>query len=224
MNSPHRAFNRLKAAYSWGKIDWRPRHSRVPTIPHEQLGRMLQPLGIDELIAMEIPEKKALLSPILPESGLMMIHARRGGAKTFLALSIGLAVASGTSLMRWSAPKPRRVLYVDGEMIWIGARRGDRHATAHAETHRADLAPRNVPAGIEVGEKDLSVLSRLVVASGSHQRAEVRPHVTLEHLFGHERLVRAEAIEEVGQQHDIAGVGKALCISSTAGRISPASM
>jgi putative DNA primase/helicase len=46
----------------------------------------------------------------------MMIHARRGGSKTFLALAMGLAVASGTNLLRWSVPKPRRVLYVDGEM------------------------------------------------------------------------------------------------------------
>jgi RecA-family ATPase len=48
-----------------------------------------------------------------------MIQARRGGSKTFLALAIGLAVAGGTCLLRWSAPKARRVLYVDGEMTLI---------------------------------------------------------------------------------------------------------
>ena len=45
-----------------------------------------------------------------------MLYAPRGVGKTLLGLSIGLAVASGTSLLRWSAPRPRRVLYVDGEM------------------------------------------------------------------------------------------------------------
>ena len=119
MTSSHHAFNRLKAVLSWSKPNRRQRQSRGLAILREELARPLRPLGIDELIAMEIPEKNALLSPILPESGLMMIHARRGGAKTFLALSIGLAVASGTSLMRWSAPNPRRVLYVDGEMTLV---------------------------------------------------------------------------------------------------------
>jgi putative DNA primase/helicase len=58
-----------------------------------------------------------LLSPILPEKSLSMLYAPRGIGKTLLALSIGLAVASGSNLLRWSAPKARRVLYVDGEMI-----------------------------------------------------------------------------------------------------------
>ncbi len=46
-----------------------------------------------------------------------MLYAPRGIGKTLLALSIGLAVASGSNLLRWSTPKARRVLYVDGEMI-----------------------------------------------------------------------------------------------------------
>ena len=46
-----------------------------------------------------------------------MLYAPRGIGKTLLALSIGLAVASGSNLLRWSTPRARRVLYVDGEMI-----------------------------------------------------------------------------------------------------------
>jgi putative DNA primase/helicase len=76
----------------------------------------IQSLGIDDLIGMEIPAREMLLDPVLPAKGLMMIHARRGGSKTFLSLSMGLAVAAGTNLLRWSTPKARRVLYVDGEM------------------------------------------------------------------------------------------------------------
>src|SRR5262245_53919073 len=45
-----------------------------------------------------------------------MHYAPRGVGKTLLGLSIGLAVASGNPLLRWSIPHPRRVLYVDGEM------------------------------------------------------------------------------------------------------------
>jgi hypothetical protein len=66
----------------------------------------LDTLGSDDLMALKIPERELLLDPILPTKGLMMIHAKRGGSKTFL-------------LLRWSAPKARRVLYVDGEMSLV---------------------------------------------------------------------------------------------------------
>jgi putative DNA primase/helicase len=57
-----------------------------------------------------------LLSPILPERSLAMLYAPRGVGKSWLSLSIGLAVAGGASLLRWSAPRQRNVLYIDGEM------------------------------------------------------------------------------------------------------------
>jgi RecA-family ATPase len=60
-----------------------------------------------------------LLNPILPGRSLAMLYAPRGVGKTMLSLSIGLAVASGASLLRWSAPRKKRVLYVDGEMPLI---------------------------------------------------------------------------------------------------------
>ena len=57
-----------------------------------------------------------LLNPILPERSLAMLYAPRGIGKSWLGLSIGLAVASGAPLLRWTVPRPRHVLYVDGEM------------------------------------------------------------------------------------------------------------
>jgi RecA-family ATPase len=79
----------------------------------------IETLGIDDLIALDIPKREMLLDPILPSKGLMMIHARRGGSKTFLALAMELAVAGGTNLLRWSARHARKVVYVDGEMTLI---------------------------------------------------------------------------------------------------------
>ena len=46
-----------------------------------------------------------------------MLYSPRGMGKSWLGLSIGLAVASGGSVLRWNAPRPRRVLFVDGEMV-----------------------------------------------------------------------------------------------------------
>jgi putative DNA primase/helicase len=75
-----------------------------------------QPLGFSDFLNLDIPPRQMLLVPILPERSLAMLYAPRGLGKSWLGLSIGLAVATGQSLLRWSAPKPRRVLLVDGEM------------------------------------------------------------------------------------------------------------
>jgi putative DNA primase/helicase len=57
-----------------------------------------------------------ILDPIIPEKGLAMLYAARGTGKTLVALGIGFAGATGTRFLKWSAPKPRRVLLIDGEM------------------------------------------------------------------------------------------------------------
>lgn len=69
-----------------------------------------------ELLAMKLPTRPMVLGPILPAGGLALLYAPRGVGKTFLALSIAWAVASGGRILRWQAPAPRNVLYVDGEM------------------------------------------------------------------------------------------------------------
>ena len=76
----------------------------------------LQPVGFNDFLSLDIPAREMLLNPILPERSLAMLYAPRGVGKTLLSLSIGLAVAGGAPLLRWSAPRQRRVLYVDGEM------------------------------------------------------------------------------------------------------------
>jgi AAA domain len=72
-----------------------------------------QPLGLQDFLQMDIPAREMVLHPILPDKSLSMLYAPRGIGKTLLALSIGLAVASGSHLLRWSAPTTRRVLYVE---------------------------------------------------------------------------------------------------------------
>jgi putative DNA primase/helicase len=95
-----------------------PRH-RMPAVRTDGASPSwppLQPLGLHEFLNLDIPPRRMLLSPILPERSLAMLYAPRGVGKTLLGLSIGLAVASGNPLLRWSTPKLGRVLYVDGEM------------------------------------------------------------------------------------------------------------
>ena len=88
----------------------------VPARDREPIQQPLTAFGLNDFLSLEIPAREMLLAPILPERSLAMLYAPRGIGKSWLSLSIGLAVASGQSLLRWSAARPRNVLYIDGEM------------------------------------------------------------------------------------------------------------
>jgi putative DNA primase/helicase len=96
------------ALFSYGEIKMSAR--RV-------IAKKLNPVGLSDFMNLKTPARQMLLEPILPTASLSMLYGPRGGGKTFLALAIGLAVSSGTPLLRWGAwSKPCKVLYIDGEM------------------------------------------------------------------------------------------------------------
>jgi len=76
----------------------------------------LQAISLEDFLATEIPAREFLLEPWLPSQGVAMVYAARGLGKTFFALGVAYAVASGGQFLNWQAPQPRRVLYIDGEM------------------------------------------------------------------------------------------------------------
>jgi putative DNA primase/helicase len=94
----------------WPGCCHRGRQSRRPG-PNISAGRVAGFSGL------QVPPREMLLAPILPERSLAMLYAPRGMGKSLIGLTMGLAVASGSSVLRWSAPKPRRVLLLDGEMV-----------------------------------------------------------------------------------------------------------
>jgi putative DNA primase/helicase len=76
----------------------------------------LRPLTAAEFLVLDLPPRGLILDPLLPTQGLAMIHSARGVGKTHLALGIAYAVATGSMLLGWTVPEPRRVIYLDGEM------------------------------------------------------------------------------------------------------------
>ena len=76
----------------------------------------LNVLTLEELLNKEIPSRHNLLAPWLPSQGFCMIYSIRGLGKTWMALEIAYAVASGGSFLNWEAESPQGVLYIDGEM------------------------------------------------------------------------------------------------------------
>jgi putative DNA primase/helicase len=76
----------------------------------------LKPLDLQAFFDLDIKPREMILDPIIPEKGLVMIYAARGTGKTHVADSIACAVSTGGRFLRWTAPKARRVLLIDGEM------------------------------------------------------------------------------------------------------------
>jgi hypothetical protein len=76
----------------------------------------LSPLDLKQFLQLSVKRREMILGPILPEKGLAMLYAGRGTGKTLVALGIAFAVASGRTFLKWTAPKARRVLLIDGEM------------------------------------------------------------------------------------------------------------
>lgn len=86
--------------------------SNQPSIPQYSM----KCVPLDQFMKLDIPSTDYLLEPWLRSNSLNMIHARRGVGKTHVGLGIAHAVSTGTTFLRWKAPRPRKVLYIDGEM------------------------------------------------------------------------------------------------------------
>lgn len=88
-----------------------------PPMPEQGAETRLNCVTAHEFLSLHFPERKMLLSPVLPRQGLCMLHAQRGVGKTFISLSAAYAVASGGKIFGcWEAPEAARVLLIDGEM------------------------------------------------------------------------------------------------------------
>lgn len=90
---------------------WPPGHPRFRSHPAP-----IKRVAANDLIARALPPRAMILEPILSSKSLALVYGPRGIGKTFLGLGIAWAAASGESFLKWRAPQPRRVLYVDGEM------------------------------------------------------------------------------------------------------------
>ena len=73
-------------------------------------------MPLEDLIKINLPERPRLLGPWLTTSSLVMVHARTGVGKTWFSLSAFQALAMGSTFLKWTADRARKVLYLDGEM------------------------------------------------------------------------------------------------------------
>lgn len=101
-------------------VDWERDYDEVELVeevdqPAAQV-RRFDTICVNDFARLKLPARTMVLDPILPTGGLGMLFAGRGIGKTHVALGIAWAVSTGGEFLRWHAPVPRDVLYVDGEM------------------------------------------------------------------------------------------------------------
>jgi hypothetical protein len=80
-------------------------------------------IAAPDLCAADLPERETILDPILSAKSLALLYGPRGLGKTFVALGIAWAAATGSSFLGWRATRPHRVVYVDGEMAAVDMKR-----------------------------------------------------------------------------------------------------
>ena len=98
---------------------WRPepRHEAKPAKKVKAKRGRVRAVSWTEFMMEPAPKLDPILGPWLTTGSLALIHAWRGTGKSSMALAIANAAARGEGLLGWhSDGKPRKVLYVDGEM------------------------------------------------------------------------------------------------------------
>jgi len=110
------------------------------------------------LTAANLPPRGDLLAPWLASDTAALVYGPPGIGKSFLALGIALAVAQGGdqggSFLGWRSTRPRRVLYVDGEMG--AAELGARLALFGKLPDTLSIVPHDRPGGarLDLAEED----------------------------------------------------------------------
>lgn len=86
------------------------------TFPHGGFSKRLHVCTLSDFLSKPIPQRKMIVDPILPHQGLILLYSKRGVGKTFLALALGYAIATGRDFLHWKCREAKKILYVDGEM------------------------------------------------------------------------------------------------------------
>jgi len=74
------------------------------------------PITLEDFLKEDIPEVEYIIKPVLPRQGKLLISAHQGSCKTFLALNLACAIASGLSpYLQEIEIKQAKVLCILGE-------------------------------------------------------------------------------------------------------------
>lgn len=80
--------------------------------PHQKI----MPISATELLQTKLPTRQMLLGKWMPEKTSVLIAGESGTGKSYFAMTLLCAIASGGSCFEWSAPKSLKVGIFDGEL------------------------------------------------------------------------------------------------------------
>lgn len=151
-------------------LDRRAALEEAQIIQPEAFRPAFEAVTLDDFLQRKFPPKEMLLAPWLPCKGLALVFAPRGVGKTHFALGVAYAVASGGSYLNWTAPKPRKVLVMDGEMPAVTL-----------QERWAEIAAKNTlspPTGdyVRILASDLSEFGLPDLSTAEGQKA-IQPHI-----------------------------------------------
>jgi len=81
-----------------------------PSVEH------MVPIEFDELKNIPVKPIEYIFHPCLPTQGIGFIYAATGLGKTLFTMNLSYAIAQGGEFLKYKCPKPRKILYIDGEM------------------------------------------------------------------------------------------------------------
>jgi putative DNA primase/helicase len=164
--------------------------------PNASLPRLC-PLNLRSFLELPIKPREMLLHPIIPQKGLAMAYALRGIGKTHFALGTAHAVATGTKFLKWSAPKPRRVLLLDGEMPASALQERLASIVAGAETE-PDQDALKILAGDLIEEGGIGNLALLAVQAELDPLLDGTDLLILDNLSSLTAVIRDNEAESWG--------------------------
>ena len=74
------------------------------------------PLTSREWLARDLPAPDLLLGHLLSTTARAILNATTGIGKTNFAMAVSGHIGAGKDFLHWHCPRPRQILYVDGEM------------------------------------------------------------------------------------------------------------
>lgn len=89
----------------------------------------------NKLAGIKIPTRESIVGDWMKGGDLGFIFGARGLGKTWLAMLLARRIAEGVRIGDWTVHKPRKVLYVDGEMPFDGIRERDSVLTTVPEAN-----------------------------------------------------------------------------------------
>lgn len=140
-----------------------------------------------EFVSMKLPERSPIFGPFLSRQSLVMVVAERGVGKTWAAMNIAYAAATGGRWLKWSAARPLSVLYLDGEMPapWFQERWQKIMASPQTRPMEKSLNLRLVTPDLQVG-----TMPDIGSPEGRENIAELLPGVELVVVDNISTLVR----------------------------------